>query len=308
MENKTENKKGPIIIDGRLIAGEVKKELAQEVVTLLDEGKRPPHLVAVIVGEDGASQSYVASKEKQSKEVGFTSSVYRYPETISEEELLKTVDFLNNDEEIDGFIIQLPLPKHINEQKVIERINPKKDVDGFHPVNGGRLMYNMPSFVPATPFGVMTMLERAKIETVGKHCVVVGRSNIVGTPMAVLMSRNNSTANCTVTICHSKTKNLKEICLTADILIVAIGKAEFITEDMVKEGAVVIDVGIHRVEDKTKEKGYRIVGDVKFDEVAPKCSHITPVPGGVGMLTVVSLLQNTLKAYKHEIYPEDYSL
>ncbi len=297
--------KAPKIIDGKQIASEIKKELAQEVIALLDEGKRPPHLVAVIVGEDGASQSYVTSKEKQSKEVGFMSSVYRFPETLTEEELLNTVDFLNNDNEVDGFIVQLPLPKHINEQKVIERINYKKDVDGFHPMNCGRLMNNMPSFLPATPFGVMTMLERAKVDTVGKHCVVVGRSNIVGTPMSVLMSRNHSNANCTVTLCHSKTNNLKEICLSADILIVAIGKPEFITKEMVKDGAVVIDVGIHRIEDATKEKGYRIVGDVKFDEVAPKCSQITPVPGGVGMLTVVSLLQNTLKAYKHEIYPED---
>lgn len=297
--------KAPKIIDGKQIASEIKKELAQEVIALLDEGKRPPHLVAVIVGEDGASQSYVASKEKQSKEVGFMSSVYRFPETLTEEELLNTVDFLNNDNEVDGFIVQLPLPKHINEQKVIERINYKKDVDGFHPMNCGRLMNNMPSFLPATPFGVMTMLERAKVDTVGKHCVVVGRSNIVGTPMSVLMSRNHSNANCTVTLCHSKTNNLKEICLSADILIVAIGKPEFITKEMVKDGAVVIDVGIHRIEDSTKEKGYRIVGDVKFNEVAPKCSQITPVPGGVGMLTVVSLLQNTLKAYKHEIYPED---
>ncbi len=297
--------KAPKIIDGKQIASEIKKELAQEVIALLDEGKRPPHLVAVIVGEDGASQSYVASKEKQSKEVGFMSSVYRFPETLTEEELLNTVDFLNKDNEVDGFIVQLPLPKHINEQKVIERINYKKDVDGFHPMNCGRLMNNMPSFLPATPFGVITMLERAKVDTVGKHCVVVGRSNIVGTPMSVLMSRNHSNANCTVTLCHSKTNNLKEICLSADILIVAIGKPEFITKEMVKDGAVVIDVGIHRIEDTTKEKGYRIVGDVKFDEVAPKCSQITPVPGGVGMLTVVSLLQNTLKAYKHEIYPED---
>lgn len=297
--------KAPKIIDGKQIASEIKKELAQEVIALLDEGKRPPHLVAVIVGEDGASQSYVASKEKQSKEVGFMSSVYRFPETLTEEELLNTVDFLNNDNEVDGFIVQLPLPKHINEQKVIERINYKKDVDGFHPMNCGRLMNNMPSFLPATPFGVMTMLERAQVDTVGKHCVVVGRSNIVGTPMSVLMSRNHSNANCTVTLCHSKTNNLKEICLSADILIVAIGKPEFITKEMVKDGAVVIDVGIHRIEDATKEKGYRIVGDVKFNEVAPKCSQITPVPGGVGMLTVVSLLQNTLKAYKHEIYPED---
>lgn len=297
-----ENNNMPILIDGKLIASEIKKELASEVASLLDEGKRPPHLVAVIVGEDGASLSYVASKEKQSKEVGFMSSVYRFPETLSEEELLNTVDFLNNDNEVDGFIVQLPLPKHINEQKIIERIDPRKDVDGFHPTNGGRLMYNMPAFIPATPYGIMTMLERSKIDTVGKHCVVVGRSNIVGTPMAVLMSRNNNLANCTVTICHSKTQNLKEVCLSADILIVAIGKPEFITEEMVKDGAVVIDVGIHRIKDDTKEKGYRVVGDVNFKEVAPKCSYISPVPGGVGMLTVVSLLQNTLKAYNHEIY------
>lgn len=300
-----ENKKEPILIDGRLIASEIKNELAQEVKILLDAGKRPPHLVAVIVGEDGASQSYVTSKEKQSKEVGFMSSVYRFPDTITEQELLKTIGFLNEDSEVDGFIVQLPLPKHINERKVIESIDPRKDVDGFHPMNGGRLMYNMPSFVPATPFGIMTMLERTNIETSGKNCVVLGRSNIVGTPMSVLMSRNNSNANCTVTLCHSRTKDLKEVCKRADIIVVAIGKPEFLTEDMVKDGAVVIDVGIHRVEDKTKEKGYRIVGDVKFDEVAPKCSYITPVPGGVGMLTVVSLLQNTLKAYKNEIYSED---
>ena len=259
-------------------------------------------MVAVIVGNDGASESYVASKEKQSKEVGFMSSVYRFPDTLTEQELLNTIDFLNNDPEVDGFIVQLPLPKHISENKVVQRIDPRKDVDGFHPTNGGRMMYNMPSFIPATPYGIMTMLERSKIDTVGKHCVVIGRSNIVGTPVAVLMSRNNNLANCTVTLCHSKTKNIKEICLGADILIVAIGKPEFLTADMVKEGAVIIDVGIHRVEDATKERGYRVVGDVKFDEVAPKSSYITPVPGGVGTLTVVSLLQNTLKAYNHEIY------
>lgn len=297
-----ENKKEPIIIDGKLIAAEIKKELSAEVAKLLDAGKRPPHLVAVIVGNDGASESYVASKEKQSKEVGFMSSVYRFPDTLTEQELLNTIDFLNNDPEVDGFIVQLPLPKHISENKVVQRIDPRKDVDGFHPTNGGRMMYNMPSFIPATPYGIMTMLERSKIDTVGKHCVVIGRSNIVGTPVAVLMSRNNNLANCTVTLCHSKTKNIKEICLGADILIVAIGKPEFLTADMVKEGAVIIDVGIHRVEDATKERGYRVVGDVKFDEVAPKSSYITPVPGGVGTLTVVSLLQNTLKAYNHEIY------
>ncbi len=297
-----EYKNEPTLIDGKLIASEIKLEIAKEVADLLDAGKRPPHLVAVIVGEDGASLSYVASKEKQSKEVGFMSSIYRFPETLSEEELLNTVDFLNKDNEVDGFIVQLPLPKHINEQKIIERIDPRKDVDGFHPANGGRLMYNMPAFIPATPYGIVTMLERSKIDTVGKNCVVVGRSNIVGTPMAVLMSRNNNSANCTVTLCHSKTQNLKEVCLTADILIVAIGRPEFITAEMVKDGAVVIDVGIHRIPDSTRERGYRVVGDVNFKDVAPKCSFISPVPGGVGMLTVVSLLQNTLKAYKHEIY------
>lgn len=297
-----ENKKKPIIIDGKILAAEIKKELATEVIKLLDAGKRPPHLVAVIVGEDGASLSYVASKEKQSKEVGFTSSIYRFPATLTEQELLNTIDFLNNDSEVDGFIVQLPLPKHISENKVIQRIDPRKDVDGFHPTNGGRMMYNMPSFIPATPLGIITMLERYKIDTVGKNCVVIGRSNIVGTPVAVLMSRNTNLANCTVTLCHSKTKNLKDICLGADIIIVAIGKPEFLTGDMVKDGAVIIDVGIHRLEDKTKERGYRIVGDVKYAEVAPKSSYITPVPGGVGLLTVVSLLQNTLKAYKNEIY------
>lgn len=294
--------KKPILIDGRIIAKEVKKELAQEVSALLDGGKRPPHLVAVIVGEDGASLSYVASKEKQSREIGFTSSVYRFPETLTEAELLKTVDFLNEDPEVDGFIVQLPLPKHIDEQKIIERINPRKDVDGFHPTNGGRMMYNMPSFVPATPMGIMNLLNRSGVDTVGKNCVVVGRSNIVGTPMAILMSRNNAQANSTVTLCHSKTKNIKEVCANADILIVAIGKPEFIKEDMVKEGAAVIDVGIHRIDDSTKEKGYRIVGDVDFENVSKKCSYITPVPGGVGPMTIVSLLQNTLKAYKNEIY------
>ncbi|MDR0972248.1 MAG: bifunctional 5,10-methylene-tetrahydrofolate dehydrogenase/5,10-methylene-tetrahydrofolate cyclohydrolase [Bacteroidales bacterium] len=297
-----EEKNNTIVIDGKAIAQQIKDEIKKEVSDIIDSGKRPPHLVAVIVGEDGASLSYVASKEKQSKEVGFTSSVYRFPNTIKEEDLINTIDFLNQDDEVDGFIVQLPLPKHINEQRIIERIDPKKDVDGFHPSNGGRMMYNMPAFIPATPMGITSMLKRSNIETVGKHCVVLGRSNIVGTPLSVLMSRNNSDTNCTVTLCHSKTQNLKEICLSADILIVAIGKPEFVKEDMVKNGAVVIDVGIHRIEDKTKEKGYRIVGDVAFEEVKNKCSYISPVPGGVGMLTVVSLLQNTLKAYKKEVY------
>ena len=284
-----------------LIAKTIKEEIRKEVSDLLDAGKRPPHLVAVIVGEDGASLSYVASKEKQSKEVGFTSSVYRFPETITEKELLETLDFLNNDPEVDGYIVQLPLPKHISERKVLESINPAKDVDGFHPTNEGRMMIGLPSYIPATPYGIKKLLDRSNIETEGKHCVVLGRSNIVGTPISILMSRNSSKANCTVTMCHSKTKNLKEICLQADIIIVAIGKPEFLTADMVKEGAVIVDVGIHRIP-ADNEKGYKIIGDVKYDEVAPKCKAITPVPGGVGPMTIVALLDNTLKAYKHEIY------
>lgn len=296
--------KKPILIDGKAIAKEIKNEIAKEVAELIDNGQRAPHLVAVILGEDGASLSYVASKEKQSKEVGFISSVYRLPVETTQEELLKTVDFLNKDPEVDGFIIQLPLPKHIDESKIIQNIDPRKDVDGFHPTNGGRMMYNMPCFVPATPMGIMNLLNRSKIDTVGKNTVVLGRSNIVGTPMAILLSRNNPLANSTVTLCHSKTKDIEKICAEADILIVAIGKPEFVKEEMVKDGAVVIDVGIHRVEDATTEKGYRIVGDVDFENVAPKCSYITPVPGGVGPMTIVSLLQNTLKAYKNEIYKD----
>ncbi len=296
-----ENTKQPILIDGRIVAKTIKEEIKKEVSDLLDAGKRAPHLVAVIVGEDGASLSYVASKEKQSKEVGFTSSVYRFPETISEKELLETLDFLNNDPEVDGYIVQLPLPKHISERKVLESISPAKDVDGFHPTNEGRMMIGLPSYIPATPYGIKKLLDRSNIETEGKHCVVLGRSNIVGTPISILMSRNSKKANCTVTMCHSKTQNLKEICLQADIIIVAIGKPEFLTADMVKEGAVIVDVGIHRVP-ADNEKGYKIIGDVKYDEVAPKCSAITPVPGGVGPMTIVALLDNTLKAYKHEIY------
>ena len=296
-----ENTAQPILFDGRIIAKTIKEEIRKEVSDLLDAGKRPPHLVAVIVGEDGASLSYVASKEKQSKEVGFTSSVYRFPETITERELLETLDFLNNDPEVDGYIVQLPLPKHISERKVLESINPAKDVDGFHPTNEGRMMIGLPSYIPATPYGIKKLLDRSNIETEGKHCVVLGRSNIVGTPISILMSRNSSKANCTVTMCHSKTKNLKEICLQADIIIVAIGKPEFLTADMVKEGAVIVDVGIHRIP-ADNEKGYKIIGDVKYDEVAPKCKAITPVPGGVGPMTIVALLDNTLKAYKHEIY------
>lgn len=296
MSNNIDNSK---LIDGKKIAAEIKSEIAAEIKRLEGEGKRSPHLAAILVGEDGASKTYVASKEKASKEVGFTSSVYRYPENISEQELLDAVNFLNNDPEIDGFIIQLPLPKHISESKIIEAVSPSKDVDGFNPVNVGKMILGFSTFLPATPFGIQMLLERSNVETAGKHCVVLGRSNIVGTPIANMLSRNASNANCTVTLCHSKTENLAEITRQADIIIVAIGKPFFLKADMVKEGATVIDVGIHRIEDKNSEKGYRIVGDVDFDNVAPKCSHITPVPGGVGPMTIVSLLSNTLKAY-HE--------
>ncbi len=290
------------IIDGKLIAEQIKTEIANEVRKMIDDGKNPPHLAAILVGEDPASQTYVASKEKSCKEVGFISSIYRYPASISETELLKAVEFLNNDEEIDGFIVQLPLPKHISVDKVIESIDPKKDVDGFHPINAGRMLASLPSYLPATPYGIMQMIERSNIETEGKHCVVLGRSNIVGTPISILMSRNNKFANATVTICHSKTKKLEEITRQADILIAAIGKPHFVTSNMVKEGAVVIDVGIHRVASSETKSGFKLIGDVDFMNVSKKCSYISPVPGGVGLMTIVALLQNTMKAAKKEIY------
>lgn len=278
------------------MALQIKKEIAAEVAGIIDQGRRAPHLAAVIVGEDGASMTYVANKEKSSREVGFTSSVYRLSESTTEEQLLETIGFLNNDPDIDGFIVQLPLPKHINEQHIIDAIAPQKDVDGFTPVNIGRMVLGERCFVPATPMGICTLLQRSDIETAGKHCVVLGRSNIVGTPVANLLSRKGF--DCTVTLCHSKTRNLAELTRQADILVVAIGQPEFVTADMVREGAVVIDVGIHRVPDETKKNGYRVIGDVKHSEVDAKCSWVTPVPGGVGPLTIVSLLQNTLQAYR----------
>ncbi len=284
------------LLDGKATALQIKDEIANEVRAMTQQGKRAPHLAAVIVGTDGASMTYVANKEKSSHEVGFTSSVYRMSETTTEKQLLETVEFLNNDPDIDGFIVQLPLPKHIDEQKVINAISPDKDVDGFTPVNVGRMVLGEECFVPATPMGICTLLQRYSIETKGKHCVVLGRSNIVGTPVANLLSRKG--VDCTVTMCHSKTQNLAELTRQADILVVAIGKPEFVTADMVKEGAVVVDVGIHRVEDASRKSGYRIIGDVKHSEVDAKCSWVTPVPGGVGPLTIVSLLQNTMKAYK----------
>ncbi|MBR6440644.1 MAG: bifunctional 5,10-methylenetetrahydrofolate dehydrogenase/5,10-methenyltetrahydrofolate cyclohydrolase [Bacteroidales bacterium] len=284
------------ILDGKALALQIKEEIANEVRQHTSRGLRPPHLAAIIVGTDGASQTYVANKEKSSHEVGFTSSVYRYPERTTEEELLEAINFLNSDPDIDGFIVQLPLPKHINEQHVINAISPDKDVDGFTPVNIGRMVLGEEAFIPATPMGICTLLERYGVPTAGQHCVVLGRSNIVGTPAANLLSRKG--VDCTVTLCHSRTQNLAELTRQADILVVAIGKPEFVTADMVKEGVTLIDVGIHRIADETRKSGYRIIGDVKHSEVDKLCSAFTPVPGGVGPLTIVSLLQNTLKAYK----------
>lgn len=295
-----------MLLDGKKISDEVKAELAEAVKEMTGQGLRAPHLAAILVGNDGASETYVASKVKACKALGFGSTLVRLPADVSEERLMEEIDSLNKNEDIDGFIVQLPLPKHIDEQKVIESVLPEKDVDGFHPVNVGKMVLGLPSFVSATPKGIMEMLKRYNIETSGKHCVVLGRSNIVGTPMANLLSRNSSPGNCTVTLCHSRTKNISEFTKAADILIVALGKAEFVTADMVKEGAVVVDVGITRVEDSDNPKGYVIKGDVAFDEVQKKASYITPVPGGVGRMTIAALLQNTLQARKNRIKPNKY--
>jgi methylenetetrahydrofolate dehydrogenase (NADP+) / methenyltetrahydrofolate cyclohydrolase len=292
------------LIDGKKIAEEIKKEIAAKVKIMTDKKMRPPHLAAVLVGHDPASETYVNSKAKACKEVGFDSSLYKFEHTISEKELLDTVEFINNDPDIDGFIVQLPLPKHINEQKIIQAIKPQKDVDGFHPINVGRMTIGLPAYISATPNGVMELISRSGIETQGRNCVVLGRSNIVGRPMSILMSANSNPGNATVTVCHSRTANLKQITSAADILIVAIGQPGFVTADMVKEGAVVIDVGIHRVVSDTTQSGFKLIGDVQFDEVAAKASRITPVPGGVGPMTIVSLLMNTLKAANKEIYQE----
>ncbi|MDY0200025.1 MAG: bifunctional methylenetetrahydrofolate dehydrogenase/methenyltetrahydrofolate cyclohydrolase FolD [Tenuifilaceae bacterium] len=290
------------LLDGKGIADKVKAEIAQEVESIKSRGGRIPHLAAILVGNDGASETYVGHKEKACKQVGFNSTLLRFSETITESELLNEVQKLNENPEIDGFIVQMPIPNHISEQKVIEAIDPKKDVDGFHPVNVGRMVIGLPSYVSATPDGIIELLRRYNIETSGKHCVVLGRSNIVGKPIANLLLQKATPGNCTVTICHSRTKDIPSITRTADILIVALGHAEFVTADMVKEGAVVIDVGITRVKSEKTKSGWKLLGDVKFDEVAPKCSFITPVPGGVGPLTIVSLLKNTLKASKKEVY------
>jgi len=289
-----------ILIDGKKVAAEMKQEIAAEVVKMKENGEKAPHLAAVLVGHDGGSETYVAYKIKDCEAVGFKSSLIRYEDDVTEEELLAKVQELNEDDDLDGFIVQLPLPKHISEQKVIEAIEPKKDVDGFHPINVGRMVIGLPSFVSATPFGIVELLKRYNIETSGKNCVVLGRSNIVGRPMSVLMSQK--AINATVTVAHSRTKNLEEVCRNADILIVAMGVPEFVKGNMVKEGAVVIDVGTTRVpSDKTKS-GFKLKGDVLFEEVAEKCSYITPVPGGVGPMTRVSLLHNTLLAAQKKIY------
>ncbi|MCX6307010.1 MAG: bifunctional 5,10-methylene-tetrahydrofolate dehydrogenase/5,10-methylene-tetrahydrofolate cyclohydrolase [Bacteroidetes bacterium] len=290
------------LLDGKLIADQIKTEIATEVKEqFLDKGIEPPHIAAVLVGEDPASLTYVASKEKACHEVGFVSSVYRYPANITQEKLLEVVDFLNADNEIDGFIVQLPLPDHIDEHVIIERIDPRKDIDGFHPVNLGKMVLNLPCFLPATPYGIITLLERYNIETAGKNIVVLGRSHIVGTPVSILLSRKSNPGNATVTLCHSYSKDIPAIAARADILIVAMGKQGFVTADMVKQDAVVIDVGVHRVPSTETKSGFRLMGDVDFDRVSRKCSYITPVPGGVGPMTIVSLLRNTLRAAKKEV-------
>lgn len=291
-----------ILIDGKKTSLELQAEIALEVKELVAKGKKQPHLAAILVGDDPASQTYVNSKVKACENVGFKSTLVRFESNVSEQKLLSKIEELNHDDDIDGYIVQLPLPRHISEQKIIEAIKPNKDVDGFHPINVGRLVLNLPTYVSATPYGIVHLLERYNIPTEGKHCVVIGRSNIVGSPMSILMARNTNLANCTVTLCHSKTKDLKDHTLQADIIIAAIGRPNFVTADMIKEGAVVIDVGINRVDDPTTKSGYKLVGDVQFDEVSKKAGYITPVPGGVGPMTIASLLKNTLIAAKKEIY------
>ena len=290
------------LIDGKKISDEVKNEIAAEVVAIKAQGGKTPHLAAILVGHDGGSETYVGHKVKACEQVGFKSTLIRYEDDVTEAELLAKISDLNNDDDIDGFIVQLPIPKHINEQKVIEAIDPKKDVDGFHPVNVGRTVIGLPAFISATPAGILELLKRYNIDTAGKHCVVLGRSNIVGRPMSILLSQKGNPGDATVTVCHSRTKNLEAICLQADIIIAALGSPNFVKASMVKEGAVVIDVGTTRVKSDQTKSGFKLTGDVNFDDVAPKCSFITPVPGGVGPMTIVSLLKNTLLSAKKEIF------
>lgn len=290
------------LIDGKKIADTIKQEIAAEVAQMVAEGKKKPHLAAILVGHDGGSETYVAHKVKACKQCGFNSTVIRYEDTVTEAELLEAIAKLNADDDVDGFIVQLPLPKHIDEQKIIEAIDFKKDVDGFHPINVGRMSIGLPCFLSATPQGIMELLARYNINTKGANCVVLGRSNIVGKPVASLMMQKAVPGDATVTVCHSRTKNIKDFCLNADIIIAALGSPGFLTEDMVKEGAVVIDVGTTRVPSTETKSGFRLKGDVDFEKVAPKCSYITPVPGGVGPMTIVSLMKNTLLAAQHKIY------
>ncbi len=290
------------IIDGKLTAQTIKKEIAESVSKMVTEGKRPPHLAAILVGHDGGSETYVNHKVKDCEEVGFKSTLIRYEDDVTEIELLSKIKSLNSDPEIDGFIVQLPLPSHISENKIIESISPEKDVDGFHPVNLGRMIIGLPAFISATPEGIIELLSRYHIETSGKHCVVIGRSNIVGRPISILLSQKTKMGNCTVTVCHSRTPNIENITRQADIIIAAIGSPGFVRANMVKDGVVVIDVGTSRIKSNETKSGWKLCGDVKFDEVAPKCSFITPVPGGVGPMTRVTLLKNTMLAARKEIY------
>ena len=292
-----------ILIDGKQTSQQIKSEIRTTVDEMLMNGQRAPHLVAILVGNNGASETYVSNKIRTCQEVGFKSTLLRFDSTVTEQNILLEIERLNNDDEVDGFIVQLPLPDHIDVNKVTDAIDPVKDVDGFHPVNIGRMTEQLPAYIPATPKGIMQLIERYNIPTKGKHCVVIGRSTIVGTPMSILLSRNTDPGNCTVTLTHSQTVNLKSITLQADIIVAAIGRPYFVTADMVKEGAVVIDVGMTRVPAPELKQGFRLAGDVNFKEVADKCSYITPVPGGVGPMTIIGLLQNTLLAAQHRIYP-----
>lgn len=284
------------LLDGKATAAQIQEELRAAVQLRKQAGQKIPHLAAILVGNDGGSVSYVTAKVKACEAIGFESTLIRYDETVPEDILLEKVESLNQDRSIDGFIVQLPLPKHIDELKITQAIDPKKDVDGFHPRNIGNMILNLPGFLPATPAGILELLRRNQIETEGKNCVIIGRSNIVGTPLSIMLGRNSNPGNCTVTLAHSKTRNLKALCQEADIIIAAIGRPNFVTADMVKEGVVIIDVGTTRVNDPSRERGWRLVGDVHFDEVAPKASYISPVPGGVGPMTIASLMMNTLKA------------
>ena len=284
------------ILDGKLASNAIKEDLKNKISVLISEGKKAPHLAAILIGNDPASETYVASKVKNCNEIGITSTLIRFDTIISEQDLLKCIEELNENNDIDGILVQLPLPKHISEKKIINKILPAKDVDGFNPVSIGNMVLGFPTFISATPYGIILLLQHYKIETIGKSVVVVGRSNIVGTPISILLSRNADYGNATVTLCHSKSKNLTEICNKADILIAAIGRPKFVTADMVKQNAVVIDVGINRIKDETKKSGYALTGDVDFENVSPKCSYITPVPGGVGLMTIAALLTNTYNA------------